>query len=69
VQEDLARTRLFLLGVPITLGLIGFCRLVSRTGNATLRSYEQLQRFTADASHELRAPLAATLSNVLKSGY
>jgi len=28
-----------------------------------LRSYEQLQRFTADASHELRAPLAATLSN------
>lgn len=27
------------------------------------RSYEQLQRFTADASHELRAPLAATLSN------
>lgn len=27
------------------------------------RSYEQLQRFTADASHELRAPLAAVLSN------
>jgi len=27
------------------------------------RAYEQLQRFTADASHELRAPLAAILSN------
>ena len=27
------------------------------------RSYEQLQRFTADASHELRAPVAAILSN------
>ncbi len=26
-------------------------------------SYEQLQRFTANASHELRAPLAAVLSN------
>ncbi|WGV28632.1 sensor histidine kinase [Halotia branconii] len=26
-------------------------------------SYEQLQRFTANASHELRAPLAAILSN------
>jgi len=25
------------------------------------RAYEQLQRFTADASHELRAPLAAIL--------
>ena len=29
----------------------------------TKRSYEQLQRFTADASHELRAPVAAILSN------
>jgi signal transduction histidine kinase len=29
----------------------------------TRRAYEQLQRFTADASHELRAPVAAILSN------
>jgi signal transduction histidine kinase len=28
-----------------------------------LEAYEQLQRFTANASHELRAPLAAILSN------
>jgi two-component system, OmpR family, manganese sensing sensor histidine kinase len=29
----------------------------------TQRAYEQLQRFTADASHELRAPIAVILSN------
>ncbi len=66
VQENLARTRLFLsLGVPITLGLIGFTGwfLGGLAMQPIRRSYEQLQRFTADASHELRAPLAAVLSN------
>lgn len=66
VQENLARTRLFLsLGVPVTLGLIGFTGwfLGGIAMQPIRRSYEQLQRFTADASHELRAPLAAVLSN------
>ncbi len=66
VQENLARTRLFLsLGVPVTLGLIGFTGwfLGGIAMQPIRRSYDQLQRFTADASHELRAPLAAVLSN------
>lgn len=66
VQARLERTQLFLaLGVPVTLGLIGLTGWV--LGGLAMqpirRSYEQLQRFTADASHELRAPLASILSN------
>ncbi len=66
IQENLERTRLFLsLGVPLTLGLIGITGwfLGGLAIQPVRRSYEQLQRFTADASHELRAPLAAVLSN------
>ena len=66
LQEELARERLFLsLGVPITLCLIGVVGwyLGGLAMQPTRRSYEQLQRFTADASHELRAPIAAILSN------
>lgn len=66
VQENLDRTRLFLsLGVPVTLGMIGLTGwfLGGVAMQPIRRSYEQLQRFTADASHELRAPLAAVLSN------
>lgn len=66
IRENLDRMRLFLsLGVPVTLGLVGLTGWV--LGGLAMqpirRSYEQLQRFTADASHELRAPLAAVLSN------
>ena len=66
IQENLARTRLFLsLGVPVTLGLIGLVGwfLAGVAMQPIRQSYEQLQRFTADASHELRTPLAAILSN------
>lgn len=66
LQENLARIRLFLsLGVPITLGFIGLTGwfLGGLAMKPIRQSYEQLQRFTADASHELRAPLAAILSN------
>ena len=60
------RSRLFLAaGIPITLfvtGIVGWL-LAGYAMRPVKRSYEQLQRFTADASHELRAPVAAILSN------
>lgn len=66
VEDSLARSRLFLaLGVPITLvftGIVGWT-LADLAMQPVRRSYEQLQRFTADASHELRAPVASILSN------
>lgn len=66
IRENLDRMRLFLsLGVPVTLGLVGITGwfLGGIAMQPIRRSYDQLQRFTADASHELRAPLAAVLSN------
>lgn len=74
LRENLAQTQLFLaLGVPVTLGLIALVGwwLGGLAMQPIRQSYEQLQRFTADASHELRAPLAAVLSNTqqdLRSG-
>ncbi|MEO1374905.1 MAG: ATP-binding protein [Cyanobacteria bacterium J06635_10] len=65
-QKTLKRARFYLsLGVPITLGLVVIVGwfLGGVAMQPTKRSYEQLQRFTADASHELRAPVAAILSN------
>ncbi|MEC4812973.1 MAG: ATP-binding protein [Scytonema sp. PMC 1069.18] len=66
LRETLNRARLFLtLGVPVTLGLIGITGwfLGGLAMQPAIQSYRQLQRFTADASHELRAPVAAILSN------
>jgi signal transduction histidine kinase len=65
-QEKLAKLRFYLsMGVPTTLGIVGIVGwfLGGVAMKPTKRSYEQLQRFTADASHELRAPVAAILSN------
>ena len=60
------RSQLFLAaGIPITLlitSIVGWL-LAGYAMRPVKRSYEQLQRFTADASHELRAPVAAILSN------
>lgn len=66
VENSLARSRLFLaIGVPITLGFTGIVGWIlgGLAMQPVRQSYEQLQRFTADASHELRAPVAAILSN------
>ena len=66
LQDSLMRSRVFFsLGVPITLGITGIVSWIlgGLAMQPAIRSYEQLQRFTADASHELRAPVAAILSN------
>jgi signal transduction histidine kinase len=65
-QENLTQLRLILaIAVPISLGIIGITGwiLAGIAMRPIRQAYEQLQRFTADASHELRAPLAAILTN------
>lgn len=65
-QNDLRQFQLMLtLAVPVALGLIGLTGWV--LGGIAMQpvqqAYNQLQRFTSDASHELRSPLSAILTN------
>ncbi|MBW4506228.1 MAG: two-component sensor histidine kinase [Scytonematopsis contorta HA4267-MV1] len=65
-QNNLAQFRLvLLLIVPATLGTIGLAGwFLGGLAMQPIRdSYNQLHRFTADASHELRSPLSAIISN------
>lgn len=65
-QNSLDQLRLSLaVAVPITLASIALTGwfLGGLAMQPIRQAYEQLQRFTANASHELRAPLAAILSN------
>jgi signal transduction histidine kinase len=65
-QNNLAELRLVLaIAVPVSLGIICVTGwLLAGIAMQPIRqAYSQLQRFTADASHELRAPLAAILTN------
>lgn len=65
-QEALSELLLVMvIAVPLTLGAISLAGwfLGGLAMQPIQASYHQLQRFTSDASHELRAPLAAILSN------
>ncbi|QIR40002.1 two-component sensor histidine kinase [Tolypothrix sp. PCC 7910] len=66
LEDNLAQLRLVLaIAVPTTLGVIALTGwwLGGLAMQPIRYSYSQLMRFTADASHELRSPLAAVISN------
>lgn len=66
VRQFTEQLRLFLsVSLPIALAAIALTGwyLGGLAMYPIRQAYEQLQRFTADASHELRAPLSAMLSN------
>lgn len=56
----------FLIGLPVitTLVAVSSWFLAGIAMRPIYRSYQQMQRFTTDAAHELRTPLAAILATV-----
>lgn len=67
VDDRLAALKLtFFLGLPIIVILVGGSSwlLAGLAMQPIDRSYKQMQRFTSDAAHELRSPLAAILATV-----
>lgn len=69
LMETRAVLREFLMvmaiSVPVTLGVVSLVGwwLGGLAMQPIRHTYDRLQRFTSDASHELRAPLATILSN------
>ena len=56
----------FLIGLPVITALVAVSSwfLAGIAMRPIYRSYQQMQRFTTDAAHELRTPLAAILATV-----
>lgn len=56
----------FLIGLPMITALVAVSSwfLAGIAMRPIYRSYQQMQRFTTDAAHELRTPLAAILATV-----
>ncbi len=67
VNDYLNSVKLILgLGLPIAIILVGSASwgLAGLAMQPIYQSYRQIQQFTADAAHELRTPVAATLATV-----
>ena len=63
--QESDRLMVMAIAVPLTLGVVSLVGwwLGGLAMQPIRHTYDRLQRFTSDASHELRAPLATILSN------
>jgi len=67
INDYMSTVKLILgLGLPMAMILVGGASwgLAGLAMQPIYKSYKQIQQFTADAAHELRTPVAATLATV-----